>query len=443
MIITNSNNSNEKLFHKKLSEEEYTDLSKLLKKDEVQELIKLNYIVPSWVHTETNKTDGSNNFLLTQLRPTVLTYSYEWSLNMLKDAALCMLATVKKCLSFNLIINSNDVDSILYLNGKMQFSNLLAITEQTPNNQWPGYQDFLKGFLFPLLLSSITGIEVHVWLQSYNKGVPYVDINKLLKNNKEFKSMKNMLNLPDAENYKAEISLSTQHNIDQVIDMLTDIITSLEPNYSKQELHWNAYQKNNDYLTNDVKLKEKFLLEGVKRLQPKKIIDLGSNTGHYSRFLCNEVSHVVAVDSVSSCIDDLYCSLRTSNYLNKITPVVCNILSPSPSKGFNLLEYEDFFLRLNTDFFVVLAVMHHLTIPANISFEQFVVLLKKLGSGGVVEWISPDEDMSKEELSKPKNRHKIYDWDQFLSLVTVHFELIDSLTLHGGSRILCLLGEKK
>ena len=139
----------------------------------------------------------------------------------------------------------------------MQFSNLLAITEQTPNNQWPGYQDFLKGFLFPLLLSSITGIEVHVWLQSYNKGVPYVDINKLLKNNKEFKSMKNMLNLPDAENYKAEISLSTQHNIDQVIDMLTDIITSLEPNYSKQELHWNAYQKNNDYLTNDVKLKEK------------------------------------------------------------------------------------------------------------------------------------------------------------------------------------------
>jgi hypothetical protein len=186
MIITNSNNSNEKLFHKKLSEEEYTDLSKLLKKDEVQELIKLNYIVPSWVHTETNKTDGSNNFLLTQLRPTVLTYSYEWSLNMLKDAALCMLATVKKCLSFNLIINSNDVDSILYLNGKMQFSNLLAITEQTPNNQWPGYQDFLKGFLFPLLLSSITGIEVHVWLQSYNKGVPYVDINKLLKNNKEF-----------------------------------------------------------------------------------------------------------------------------------------------------------------------------------------------------------------------------------------------------------------
>ena len=46
------------------------------------------------------------------------------------------------------------------------------------------------------------------------------------------------------------------------------------------------------------------------KLKVKNVVDIGANTGHYSKLVQTKVSHVVSVDSESVCIDDLYGEIK-------------------------------------------------------------------------------------------------------------------------------------
>ncbi len=89
----------------------------------------------------------------------------------------------------------------------------------------------------------------------------------------------------------------------------------------------------------------------------------------------------------------------------------------------------------------MLAFMHHIT-PIHIDLDVFVKSLKNIAKSGVIEWISPEEEMLKKELKKEKYRHKRYDWNYFVSLIKEDFEILETVDVHNGYRKLCLLGPK-
>lgn len=434
---------NSELLYKELSQAEYEETKKMLESKQFQAFYK-NYIVPTWIintkELEINHNNESNFFLVQQL-PQMISYPFEWSFNMLKDAALLLLSIVKEGMNLNFGICTGSAYSVSYINGEMKFNDMLSVTDNISNKPWAGYYQFLQEFLFPLLLTSLSGINFNTWWRGTLHGISLDEIQKLLAKYDQFTDILKSLNLPTENDYKLDISLLNKEESINTIDQLHHLIITLEPNYSEQQLHWIAYTKDNDYNNFDVKAKKDFIIKGLKHLKVRRAIDIGSNTGYYSNLLMNDVEHVVSIDLESACIDTIYSSLKVSTN-EKITPLVCNLLNPSADSGYGFIEYKNIFARAKADFFLALAVMHHITVPTHISLSQFVRSLKLIASSGVIEWISPEEDMNKRALIKENHRHKNYNWNNFVSLIEKDFKIIDTTDLHSGYRRLCLLGPK-
>jgi hypothetical protein len=431
---------NSELLYKELSKAEYEDVKKILENKQFQTLYK-NYIIPTWtINTKELEIDHDNEsiFFLVQQSPKMISYPFEWSFNMLKDAALLLLTIVKKSM-FNICTGS--AYSISYINGEMKFNDILSVTDNISNKPWAGYYQFLQEFLFPLLLTSLSGINFSIWWRGTLRGISLDEIQKLLAKYDQFTDILKRLKLPTENDYKLDISLLNKEDSINTIDQLYHLISTLEPLYSEQQLHWIAYEKNKDYNSSDIKAKEDFIISGLKHLKARRVIDLGSNTGYYSNLLTNDAEHVVATDLEPACIDTIYSSLKASTN-KKITPIVCNLLNPSADSGYGFAEYKNIFTRANADFFLALAVMHHITVPTHISLSQFVKSLKLIAGSGIIEWISPEEEMNKRALVKENHRYKNYNWNNFVNLIERDFEIIDTIDLHSGHRTLCLLGPK-
>jgi hypothetical protein len=434
--------SKDNLIYRELSRAQYDEVKSILENKGIQNLILQKNIVPTWVKEDVSDTEKSYILLLIQEKPRMVSYPFEWSFHMLKDAALLYLTVVKECMKLNLSLNTGRANSVLFLNGKMQFNDVLEITNSSSEDLWPGYREFLETFLFPLLFNSKFGVDFSIWWRGTLRGLSFAEAKKLLKDCDQFNDIVLKLELPKEDDYKSEIIFADRGNAVGLIDELINFTSKIEQKYSQQELHWIDYQKNNDYSDPDVKAKEIFVVNGLKQLGAQCVIDLGANTGHYSKLLQDYVSHVISIDCESACIDALYASLKDSQN-TKITPMLCNMLNPSADLGYDLKEYCNFFTRANADFFLALAVMHHITVPTHISLQKFIKSLKNIAPGGVIEWVSPEEEMSKKELTKTKHRNKDYNWDNFISLVNEDFQVIDILNLHSEHRTLCLLGPKK
>lgn len=434
---------NSELLYKELSKGEYEDVKKILENKQFQ-ILSNNYIIPTWaINTKELKInhDNESTFFLVQQSPKMISYPFEWSFNMLKDAALLLLALVKESMNLKFSISTGSAYSISYINGEMKFNDMLSVTDNISNKPWAGYYQFLQEFLFPLLLTSLSGINFSIWWRGTLRGISLSEIQKLLVKYDQFTNILKCLNLPTENDYKLEIALLNKEDSINKIDQLNHLINTLEPSYSEQQLHWIAYEKNNDYNNSDIKAKENFIIKGLKHFKVQRVIDLGSNTGYYSNLLVKDVEHVVATDLEPACIDTIYSSLKASTN-KKITPIVCNLLNPSTDSGYGFTEYKNIFTRANADFFLALAVMHHITVPTHISLSQFVKSLKLIANSGIIEWISPEEEMNKKALVKENHRHKNYNWNNFVNLINKDFQIMDTMDLHSGHRTLCLLGPK-
>ena len=424
---------NKKFQYVFLTKEEDDDVEMVLAKKAIQKLIDEKYIIP------THREEKNGSQFLVQENPEVFSYPFEWSFDMLKDASLIFLKVVQECIDADLSVHTASSNSIIYHEGSMKFRSILDISGVSNRDEWPGYSKFLEVFVFPLLFGAIFELDPATWWKATLRGMPFDEAVKLLGRHEQFQNFLNELGIPLGDHFKSEICIE-KGNAKEKICVLKKILGSLKKQYSMQDLHWKTYQRDNSYTDPDIKNKENFITRSIEKLKVKHVVDIGANTGHYSKLVQAQVSHVVSVDSESVCIDDLYGEIKNREIKN-ITPLLLNLLNPTTDSGFGLREYKNIFARINADFFLMLAVMHHLT-PIHIDLNVFVKSLKDIAKSGVIEWISPDEEMLKKELKKEKYRHKRYDWNYFVGLIKEDFEILETMDVHNGYRKLCLLGLK-
>src|SRR5688572_25763490 len=93
---------------------------------------------------------GDKNWYTTLLpeRISFISYPYEWSFDMLKDAALLTLQLVRETLQFGIIIKDATPYNIQWHRGRMTFIDTLSFEkyEETP---WIAYRQFCESFLGP------------------------------------------------------------------------------------------------------------------------------------------------------------------------------------------------------------------------------------------------------------------------------------------------------
>ncbi len=319
-----------------------------------------------------------------------LSYVWEWSFTQLKDAALTTLSICKTALQKGMILKDATHSNIQFVEGKAKLIDTLSFETYKEGEAWVAYRQFCECFLNPLLLAVYTGMEVHKLMLSYPDGVPASTTAKLLPFKTKLKPCvylhvhlhANMAGKTTgtANNSAKKIS---KKNIEQILQSLEDCISNLR--LPQTTTTWNNYYKetilSEEYLT----AKKQIISSVLSELTYASVLDLGANEGEFS-LLCSKEAMVVATDFDSACIDSLYQRLKKETQQH-ILPLVIDLTYPSPGIGWMNAERSPFFQRQSFDVCMALALIHHLAIAKNISFEQLASFFASICKTLIIEFV--------------------------------------------------------
>jgi SAM-dependent methyltransferase len=389
--------------------------------------------------------------LLHHQRIPLLSYPFEWSFEMLRDAALTTIDLIECCLDRDLILKDATAYNLAPHRGRMVFFDTLSIDRYTAGAPWEAYAQFCREFLFPLMLTAHRGIEFQSWFRGLLNGIGLDDMVHLLRSRDFLKRgvLRHVLLQWKLEKSFGDRDVTVRDRFDKstfskdlIRTNLRNIRTLIEKlHYRPAHSEWIDYVGESSYSDDDTSRKSAFVANAMDRIAPRRVVDLGCNTGVFSLIAAKRADWVAAVDIDAACIDALYRRLRADGQTN-VVPMVGDLLNPTPAMGWNLTQRQSLFDRIGCDAFLALALVHHICIGGNVPLEACLDQLRDIAPAGVIEWVGKDDAMVKQMLRNRNDVFANYHWDHFERLLRERFTLADVQESHGGARKLCLLMAK-
>ncbi len=382
-----------------------------------------------------------------------ISYAYEWSFELLREAALLTLKILKIALEKGMILKDANAFNIQYHEGSLIFIDSLSFEKYDPSRPWVAYRQFCGFFLFPLYLSHYIRADMQKYLSVHPEGIPVSLTARLLPAKSRFSlgpwlhvylqnSIKtdplttDPLKTGPPEGNKAGVF--SRKKMDDLIQHLQNEIGRL---IRKDDGHstWSNYYGETilspQYLLEKEKLFRKFLEE----LPFGSALDIGANDGHFSKILAEGGKEVIAIDADHPCVDRLYRSTR-GNRDWKILPLCLDVANPSPAIGFRNTERASFIQRTKTDLVAALAIAHHLVLGRNIPLEAVAALLSDLTRNYLIVEFVPLSDEKAQALIRNKDQYpKPYDETGFENCFAGHFSIEKKGAIAGSDRVLYLM----
>jgi SAM-dependent methyltransferase len=170
-------------------------------------------------------------------------------------------------------------------------------------------------------------------------------------------------------------------------------LTQAAPRARKTSV-WSDYMENNNYTEDYFPLKEAFVSGMLREHQPRKVLDVGCNTGHFSAMAARTGASVVAIDYDPVVVGEVWRQARAEDL--DILPLVVNLARPTPSTGWLNQENSAFLDRAcgAFDAVMMLGVIHHMLVSERIPLPEIVKLAAELTTDLlVIEFVAPDDPM--------------------------------------------------
>jgi hypothetical protein len=402
-----------------------------------EELLKKKLLLP---FTELKENHSGRTDWYKTLQPqqlSFISYAWEWSFEQLKDAALTTLTICKLALQKGMILKDATPTNIQLVDGKYKLIDTLSFETYKEGEAWIAYRQFCECFLNPLLIAVHTEMDVHRLMLSYPDGVPAAVTSKLLP----FKTKLNasvylhvhlqakMAGKQSVEKKQTARKI-TQKNIDQILQNLHSCITNLK--LPEQATTWNNYYS--ETILSEAYFSEKKKLVGslLENLDYKSVLDLGANEGEFS-LLCSKEAVVISTDFDSDCINRFYKRIKKEKRTN-IYPAVIDLTYPSPSLGWMNEERPAFFSRTKVDVCMALALIHHLAIAKNITFEQLASFFASVCDVLIIEFVPKSDPKVKGMLQWRKDIFDNYNEETFEQAFAQLFQLEKKMNVPGSER---------
>src|SRR5205814_57296 len=134
--------------------------------------------------------------------------------------------------------------------------------------------------------------------------------------------------------------------------------------------------------------------EVLREFQPKRVLDAGANTGHFSALAAKAGAEVVAIDLDEACVGAIW--RRAAGEQLDILPLVVDLARPTPALGWRNRECPSLLERAAGKFdgVMMLALIHHLLVTERIPLEEIVQLASELTSTLlIIEFVGPQDEM--------------------------------------------------
>ncbi len=222
-----------------------------------------------------------------------ISYPYEWSFGMLKDAALLQLDLLASALKENMTMKDATSFNIQWIGSRPVFIDIPSFERLVPGSPWTGYRQFCTLFLYPLFLQAYKNISYHARLRGNIDGIDPEECNNMMslrdllrpgvltdvflqsKMQKSYAdSSKHVKDDLKKSGFNAEMIKANVRRLQKITGKLT---------WKQAQSEWSDYATHNSYTETDEAVKEKFVRTVAQQKHRKLVWDLGANTGRYSR----------------------------------------------------------------------------------------------------------------------------------------------------------------
>ena len=307
-----------------------------------------------------------------------ITYPYEWSFNMYKEAALLTLKLQKYSIENGFSLKDASAYNITFLDGKAIFIDTLSFDFYQENSPWRAYKQFIMHFLGPLVLAHYHGAQSLKMMSNFLDGLPIKMIASMLPYKTKFNAflysnIHLLAKFEDKHNedYKGESKISALSKKGQlnIIQSLYDYIKKLS---LKEHSEWGDYYDKTNYSNDAFVEKSSIINQWISNLKIETLIDIGGNDGTFVRKINTDIKQALVCDIDNNAVDFNYKTIKEKKE-SFITPFVLDVLNPSAAIGFNNTERDSFINRMKEfapDVTLALAVIHHMSLSGNVTFDM-------------------------------------------------------------------------
>jgi len=371
-----------------------------------------------------------------------VSYPYEWTFSMLRDAALLQLDLLLSALEHDLMLKDASPYNVQFRGARPVFIDVGAFERLRPEELWVGYRQFSMLYLYPLLLQALKGIDFRTWLRGSIDGISPVEMRGLMCFRERFRRglatsvflharLERGARAGAARRARASVGKPV---IQANVRKMRKLVARLD--WRPPEGIWTRYGEENTYTETDARRKEEFVRQVAALRSARLAWDLGANNGRYSRVVAEHAHYVVALDADRGPVELLYRDLRAAGD-ERILPLATSVTDPSPALGWRGRERRPLLERGRPDLVLALALVHHVSIAGNVPLREFVNWLAELGAPLVIEFPTRDDPMVQTLLApKRAGLHPDYQLDVFERHLGECFDVRRREQLGSGTRAL-------
>lgn len=354
---------------------------------------------------------GSGELVLRHPRIDPISYPWEWTTSQWQAAAELTLKIAAKAVDAGWTLKDATPLNILFKGARPILVDVLSFEERDPHSSvWLAYGQFVRTFLLPLVAEKLLNWPLQATIFSrdgYEPRTIYQALSLWQRIHPDLLDVVTLATLLEGSGAKPQKMRAPQKNIDP--ELAAHILHKRFARLGKQIRHaarppsqtqWSNYEKTaSHYRAADTDRKQEFIQVVLSRCTPRRVLDIGANTGVFSRLAAEAGATVVALDSDSGAVDALCRKAAQSN--QPITPLVANIARPTPAVGWQNREQLALLDRLagQFDMVLMLAVIHHLILREQVTLALIAELCAGLTRRWLVlEWVPPSDPMFQEWL---------------------------------------------
>ncbi len=349
------------------------------------------------------REDGS--LLLEHDRVFFPSYPWEWTAGQWAHAAALTLDLCEEALESGYILKDATPLNILFAGPHGIFVDVPSFERRDPGKPvWLAYAQFVRMFLLPLAANTHLGWPLAATLlrrDGYEPAILAPHLSFRQRWQSPFRSLVTLpLLLETSRPGKSAEKHAYTKNVDQelatamlqrTLRSTRRMLAAVTP--APRTSRWSGYvAAATHYAAQDHSAKQDFVQRTLSTIRPAHVLDVGANTGTYSRLAAGTGADVVAWDTDAEAADLNWRQAREKGL--PILPLLADFARPTPPAGWQNAEYPGLLARARGRFdcVLMLGVLHHLLISDQIPLPAILDQLASLTQRwAVLEWI-PRED---------------------------------------------------
>ena len=378
-------------------------------------------------------------------------YAYEWPAEMLYAAGGLTLDLAARLLSEGWGLKDATPYNILFEGPRPIFVDVCSFERRDPGDPiWQAYGQFVRTFLYPLIAHRHLNLPIDAILLASRDGIESEQLYRWTPWLKRwFSPLLATVTLPAVLSKRASLTKfgasKSSVDSDQATWVLGRLLKGLRRKLeaarplNQSETRWTGYMRTFTYSQAQFEFKSKFVEESLTLVRPHKTLDVGCNTGYFSKMAATAGSRVIAIDRDPAVVGRLWTEASIGGL--DIQPLIADFARPTPATGWRNSECASFLSRAEGafDLVLLLGTLHHLTVTDRVPMPEVLDQAATVASHAVIEYVGPEDEMFR--LLSRGNEHLYCDYTvlAFERACQGRFEIVRSAHVPDSHRRLYVL----